>query len=278
MRYSEAVAAAPAGSAYFSTADLDRLSPAALRLALEPGAASPPLGEVALALGEDERLLLQVGHSLGGRRGRRLIELGRRPAAAGRRREAGRRLVRGLFWNLVYELEPDRWSALAEAEPVHPGILPALECDGARIVETAAGTGRLTLQLAGPARKLIAVEPSAVLRRRLAARLPAGPAVVAGVNARLPIADGWADLLVACAAVGPDPPIGGEAVLAEFARCVRPGGRLALVAPESPEWFEARGFQHQRFPTLEVDPAADAALAGFFGPLTPLTDLLVRSV
>jgi SAM-dependent methyltransferase len=231
-----------------------------------------------MAVGEDERLLLRVSAGLGGRRGRRLVELARRPATPDERRKAGRRLVRGLFWNLVYELEPDRWSALAEAEPVHPGILPALDCDGARIVEAAAGSGRLTLLLAGRARQLIAVEPSAALRRRLAARLPAGPAVVAAVNGRLPIADGWADLVIACAAVGPHPPIGGEAVLTEFARCVRPGGRLALVAPESPEWFEARGFERQRFPALEVDPAADAALAGFFGPLTPLTDLLMRAV
>jgi SAM-dependent methyltransferase len=236
------------------------------------------LTEVAIALGGDKRLLQRIAASLGGRRGRRLVELARRQPTAEERRQAGIRLIRGLFWILVYELEPDRWSALADAEPVHPGILPALDCDGARVIEAAAGSGRLTLPLARRARTLIAVEPSAALRHRLAARLPAGSAIVAGVNRRLPITDGWADLVIACAAIGPHPPIGGEAVLAEFARCVRPGGRLALIAPESPDWFEARGFQRRTFPAEDVAPAADTAVAEFFGRLTPLTDLLVRAV
>jgi SAM-dependent methyltransferase len=185
---------------------------------------------------------------------------------------AVRRVLRAAFWTLVYNLLPERWDELSRAEPIHPGVLAALPADGARVLEVGAGSGRLTVNLAPRARALIAVEPSAPLREILLSRVP-GVAVLDAVAQELPVVDGWADLTASCASLGPDP-----ACLQELERCTRPGGTIALVSPEDPDWFEAHGWRRLSFASAEVViPPHDLALEEFFGPLAPPHELLLRT-
>lgn len=237
MNYFNAAESAPQGAEKFSFSDLWRLPGPVLDRALE----GVPEPEWALAEAGDET--------------------------------ARRRVVRALFWTLVYHLEPRRWDALSRVEPIHPGVLAALPAAGCRVLEVAAGTGRLTSHLARVATEVVAVEPAAPLRDILAARLPA-VRVLDGEAARLPLPDGWADLSVVCASLGPD-----LASLTEIERCTRGAGTVAFISPENPAWLEARGYLRRRFDRNQVaiaphDPEIDA----FFGPLDPPHELLLRTL
>jgi SAM-dependent methyltransferase len=272
VRYSEAVLAAPPGSAQFAAADVARLAPSTLRRLFAPTPAAPPLEDAAAALGGQPRELLALAAALEPARGERLLRLGQRPVAAPDRQAASRRLVGALFWTLVYELEPERWVALAEAEPIAPELLCDLPAAGARVVEVGAGAGRLTAYLLSVAAAVVAVEPCPAFRRRLQQRTAA--LVVGGVTQHLPLASGWADLATAGAAMSADPPLGGPEALAELERVVRPGGMVALVSPEQPEWFQARGYRRRDYPVPAVTERPD--LTSFFGPITPPYTLLSR--
>ncbi len=276
MRYAEAVAAAPKGSRRFSPADLARLSRPSLRQLFEPGPSAPPLEEAAAALASAGQALFAVASALPPERGERLLRLAQRPVAQAERDAAAQRLVRGCFWALAYELEPDLWARLAEAEPISPELLAALPVDGALAVEVAAGTGRLTRHLVGRARRVLAVEPCPPLRRRLLDALE-DVEVVAAFGQALPFPNGFADVLLSCTTFGPDPPLGGERVAAELERCVRPGGRVVLVGPEAPEWWVARDYSRRTFPA-PLMPPADPALEDFFGTRRPPTELLVKDL
>ena len=94
--------------------------------------------------------------------------------------EAGRFLSDGagdpetditLAWELLYRLEPGLYDRLISAERLHPGVIRWLPETAERIVEVAAGTGRLTLDLIGRARELVAIEPAAPLREILRRKL-----------------------------------------------------------------------------------------------------------
>jgi SAM-dependent methyltransferase len=199
------------------------------------------------------------------------VPAGEREAAARGNSEVAERLRRALFWPMVYELEPALWDAVSQAEPIHPEILGKLEIDGRRVLEVAAGSGRLTVYLCPRAAQLICVEPSAGLRRILATRCPSAD-IRAGFFRALPIVDGWAELTVACAGLKPDP----EAVR-ELERATAPGGLLVLISPENPDWFEARGWDRLSFdPTEVVLRPHDPALERIFGPLDPPHELLLR--
>jgi SAM-dependent methyltransferase len=275
MRYADVVATAPAGSERWNAADLALLSRSTLNLLLAPGPSAPPLEEVAAALATEPRALLAIASALTAARGERLLRLSQRPAPAVEREAAARRVVRGAFWYLAYELAPDVWDRLATAEVVAPDLLADLPADGRRVLEVAAGSGRLTAALAPRAAWLLAVEPCPPLRALLRSRLP-GVAVVAGVGHRLPVASGWADLVTSCASFGPDPPLGGEEVRAELERCARPRGVVALVSPEAPDWWQARGYElrNYREPVVRLDPDVQA----FFGPPHPPHRLLYKRV
>ena len=39
--------------------------------------------------------------------------------------EPGERIIRALFWTLVYHLEPEKWDQLARHEPIHPDLIHA---------------------------------------------------------------------------------------------------------------------------------------------------------
>ena len=275
MRYDEAVAAAPDGSDGFRPADLARLGRTSLNLLLGPGPSAPPLEDVAMALADLPHALLAVALALPPARGERLLRLSQRRWPHAERLAASRRLVRGAFWYLAYELASDLWDRLSTAEVIAPQLLADLPADGARVLEVAAGSGRLTFALAPRASRLVAVEPSPPLRELLRRRLP-HVLVIAGIGHGLPVSTGWADLVVSSATFGPHPPLGGDEVLAELERCARPGGCVALVSPEAPRWWQERGYELRTYPEPEV--RLDPDLESFFGPPHPPHRLLYKRV
>jgi SAM-dependent methyltransferase len=196
----------------------------------------------------------------------RAHEMARIPAG-----EPGDRVVRALFWTLVYHLEPEKWDELARFEPIHPAVIEALPGGFDVALDVGAGSGRLTAHLIARSRRTIAVEPSAGLRAILSRRMPEVQAV-AGWAEALPIDDRRSQLTTACGAFGPDP-----AVLAELRRVTAPGGVIALVSPEDPEWFEANGWRRISAPPI---PAVEHPtwIDEFFGPLDPPHDLLMTAV
>lgn len=186
-------------------------------------------------------------------------------------RGAGERVLQALFWTLVYHLEPERWDALATVEPIHPGLLSALPQSVHVGLDVGAGSGRLTAHLLARCRHVVAVEPSEGLRSLLRRRLP-GASVVAGWAEALPLRDGCSQLTSACGSFGPDP-----AVLGELHRVTADSGLIALINPESPEWFEANGWHRLSLPSAPV-PAHARWIDDFFGPPDPPRELLMTTV
>jgi SAM-dependent methyltransferase len=157
-----------------------------------------------------------------------------------------------LAWELLYRLEPELYERLASAERLHPSVLGWLPDAVGRVVEVGAGTGRLTLELLRRARELVAVEPARPLRMILERRLRDAAngidaRVVEGFFDELPLADGWADLVVACSAFTPAPGHGGDAGLNEMERVCRPGGCVALIWPNAIDYLAARGYRYVSF-------------------------------
>lgn len=157
-----------------------------------------------------------------------------------------------LAWELLYRLEPELYERLIRAERLHPGVLAWLPPAADRIVEVGAGTGRLTMDLIGRGREIVAIEPAAPLRqillRKLAAAGP-GPRVQAtdGFIDELPVCSDSADLVVACSMVTPEAGHGADAGLAEMERVCRPGGRVVIVWPNHIGWLADRGYQYLSF-------------------------------
>jgi SAM-dependent methyltransferase len=157
-----------------------------------------------------------------------------------------------LAWELLYRLEPELYDRLVSAEHLHPAVLRWLPCGVNRIVEVGAGTGRLTLELLDRGRELVAIEPAAPMRELLSRKLApvdrgGRVRVTAGFFDDLPIADDWADLVVACSAFTPAAGHGGDAGLAEMERVCRPRGRVVIVWPNNVGWLTARGYRYVRF-------------------------------
>jgi SAM-dependent methyltransferase len=216
-----------------------------------------PPGWRRYTFGDIERLPAEV----------RRYELARLPPGEFERARGGDpssadRIVKAMFWPCVYHLEPELWDALACAEPIHPEVLGQLEIPAVRVLEVGAGSGRLTGFLAQRARGLLAVEPSTGLRRLLHRRFPEVPLVAAWADA-LPLPRDTFELAVGCASLGPDP-----AVLRELERITRPGGRILLISPEHPEWFQARGWHRSSHPRCPPPPHA-AWIDALFGPPRP---------
>jgi SAM-dependent methyltransferase len=172
-----------------------------------------------------------------------------------------------LAWELLYRREPELYDRLAQAERLHPAVIDWLPSGVDRIVEVAAGTGRLTLELVGRAREVVAIEPVVPFRNILDRKLSqaehgCGVRVVPGFFDELPVTDDWADVVVACSAFTAAPSHGGDAGLAEMERVCRPGGCVVIVWPLSAEWLAARGYRHVSFPGemfVEFSSADEAA-------------------
>lgn len=144
---------------------------------------------------------------------------------------------------------------------------------GRRVVDLAAGTGKLTRLLVPSGAEVLAVEPVEAMRAKLA---ETAPTVVAldGTAEALPFDDGSIDALTVAQAFHW---FDAEVALAEIARVLRPGGGLGLVWNERDvrePWVAElsrviRWDQRERWRvpyTLEVDWGARLAEIG--GPFT----------
>jgi SAM-dependent methyltransferase len=102
---------------------------------------------------------------------------------------------------------------------------------GSRILDLAAGTGKLTRQLHARGAACVAVEPSASMRE-VFGRMVTGVPIVGATAEQIPIATGTIDIVVVAQAFHWfDAPV----ALAEIARVLRPGGWLALIWNERDE-------------------------------------------
>ena len=178
------------------------------------------------------------------------------------------RVVRALFWTLVYHLEPERWDELARHEPIHPAILEELPRSARRALDVGAGSGRLTAHLVERCQTVAAVEPSSGLRAMLGARLPSVK-VEPGWADALPFADSSFELVAGCGVLGPDP-----AALTELHRVAAFGGWIALISPEEPEWFEANGWRRVTAAPMPPPPHP-SWIDDFFGQPDPPHELVM---
>jgi len=105
---------------------------------------------------------------------------------------------------------------LAERLELRPGRV---------VVDVAAGTGKLTRLLVPTGARVVAVEPLAEMRAQLERAVPEAEALEGAAEA-LPLADSSADAVTVAAAFHW---FRRDEALAEFARVLRPGGRLAIV-------------------------------------------------
>lgn len=158
--------------------------------------------------------------------------------------------------------------------PGYPDALLALLGDvaglgpGCRVVDLAAGTGKLSRELRRAAGACLAVEPSAAMRTTCRRRAP-GVAVVGGSAEAIPLATSSCDLVTVAQAFHWFDP---RRSLAEIGRVLRPGGSVALVWNEREErtpWAVELGrlmqVGHEPHPdAVTYRPALDAAPG--FGP------------
>lgn len=173
-------------------------------------------------------------------------------------------------WELLYRLEPELYDRLVSAERLHRGIVEWLPAHVDTIVEVAAGTGRLTVELLNRCDELVAIEPAsplrAILTRMLEARASgptASPAprlrIMNGFFDALPLPDRSAGLVTASSAVTPDRFHGGDRGLAEMERVCAQHGLVVIVWPNNLDWLATRGYRYcafggdmaMEFPSLE---------------------------
>ncbi len=171
----------------------------------------------------------------------------------------------------AYELArpgyPDEAVALLRDEV---GVTP-----GTRVLDLAAGTGKLTRRLVELGASVVAVEPVAGMRAQLTAVLPDVEAVE-GTAEDIPLPDGSVDIVAVAQAFHW---FDAAAALPEIARVLRPGGRLALLWNERDEatpwvaemsrlirWHERTVSRYQH-----LDWAAVVGACGRFSPLEERT-------
>jgi SAM-dependent methyltransferase len=123
------------------------------------------------------------------------------------------------------------------ARPGYPGdAIAHLEATtgitpGSRVLDLAAGTGKMTRQLRADRAVCVAVEPSASMREVFARTVP-GAALAGGTAEMIPVATGAMDTVVVAQAFHWFEPL---RALPEIVRVLRPGGWLALIWNERDE-------------------------------------------
>jgi SAM-dependent methyltransferase len=96
---------------------------------------------------------------------------------------------------------------------------------GRTVVDLAAGTGKLTRRLVRTGARVVGVEPLAEMRAELERAVP-GVEALEGTAEAIPLPDGFADAVTVAQAFHW---FDAMRALAEIARVLRPGGRLALI-------------------------------------------------
>jgi SAM-dependent methyltransferase len=120
-----------------------------------------------------------------------------------------------------------------------PAVVGALSAElgidsGARVLDLAAGTGKLTRALLAGGLDVVAVEPQAPLRATLSERVGAAR-VLEGLAEEIPLTDASVDAVTVADAFHW---FDHGAALAEIRRVLRPGGGLAVLST-FPDWREA---------------------------------------
>ncbi len=110
---------------------------------------------------------------------------------------------------------------------------------GVRVLDLAAGTGKLTRMLAPTGAELVAVEPLDGMRARLEDSLP-GVRALAGTAEAIPLPDASVDAVTAAQAFHW---FDGNVALGEIHRVLAPGGRLGLLwnVREAEDWVARLG-------------------------------------
>ena len=142
---------------------------------------------------------------------------------------------------------------------------------GRTVLDLAAGTGKLTRQLAATGATIVAVEPIEEMRRKLEEALPQVRALD-GTAEAIPLPDDSVDAVAVAQAFHW---FRGEEALAAIHRVLRPGGRLGLIwnaRDESVEWVAQLGKIIDRFrgdvPSFREQAWMDPFVAGdLFAPL-----------
>lgn len=166
--------------------------------------------------------------------------------ADGRPRDRAR-----LHWELLYRLEPVLYERLIAGERLNPAIVEWLPKSCRSVVELGAGTGRLTLSLAGRCGSLTATDPAmpllAILKRKLTAAGINNVAVARAFFDSIPVATSSCDLVISASAFTPTAERDPEACLDEMRRCCAPGGLIVVVWPNSLDWLGRHGFTRVEF-------------------------------
>jgi SAM-dependent methyltransferase len=162
--------------------------------------------------------------------------------------------------------------AYEQARPGYPAdavlwLAGETPCD---VVDLGAGTGKLTRTLAALGHHVVAVEPLGEMLDRLRAAVP-GATAVAGSAESMPLPDGAADV-VACAQAFHW--FDHEPALAEIARVLRPGGRIALVwnvRDERVPWVSELSDAMVGRTGVDRGAAAPIEQSGLYGPVEHAT-------
>ena len=158
---------------------------------------------------------------------------------------------------------PDAVAWLVDALRIAPGV---------RMLDLAAGTGKLTRLLGPIGADLLAVEPVDGMRRVLTEVVPGVP-VIAGAAEALPFSTGTLDAVTVAQAFHW---FDADAAFAELARVLRPGGRVVILwnaRDRSVDWVDQAWAimdrVEKRAPSRDHEHWRDSALGerGGFGPV-----------
>lgn len=160
----------------------------------------------------------------------------------------------------IYQTQAGQYQRLVDHEDYQGNLLPAIQAimplEGRDIVETGAGTGRLTELMARRARSLRAFDLSAHMLQTARGRMDAldlrQVRLAVADHRGLPVAEASADLVISGWSVcyvaldsGPEWRAVLSRTLADYQRCLRPGGKVILI-----ETLGTGRQQPQRIPVL----------------------------